>query len=123
MNRGPGQWVYDNAVREALVVVWETSHRICGKRLRLLSCQHLGYGQHGDRSQEGPRVCTTAKEAAAPGAPLLYDDVPRMSGSISTMATARRSPRLLPAPHVTRLELRNNRVVVNAMQPRSAVAE
>jgi len=28
--------VYDDAVREALIVVWETSDRICGKRLRPL---------------------------------------------------------------------------------------
>ena len=30
---GIGQRVYDDAVREALVVVWEASDRICGKRL------------------------------------------------------------------------------------------
>jgi hypothetical protein len=32
----PGRRVYDDAVREALIVVWETSDRICGKRLRPL---------------------------------------------------------------------------------------
>ena len=32
----PGRRVYDNAVREALVVIWEASDRICGKRLRPL---------------------------------------------------------------------------------------
>ncbi len=30
----PGRRVYDDAVREALIVVWEASDRICGKRLR-----------------------------------------------------------------------------------------
>ena len=30
----PGRRVYDAAVREALVVLWEASDRICGKRLR-----------------------------------------------------------------------------------------
>src|ERR1700719_4361939 len=44
---------------------------------------------------------TSAREAAAPGAPLLYDDVP---GNIG-------------------LDLRNNRIVVNAMEPRAAVAQ
>jgi hypothetical protein len=32
----PGRRVYDQAVREALIVVWEASDRICGKRLRPL---------------------------------------------------------------------------------------
>src|SRR5262244_542011 len=32
----PGRRVYDEAVREALLVVWEASDRICGKRLRPL---------------------------------------------------------------------------------------
>jgi hypothetical protein len=29
----PGRRVYDEAVREALIVIWEASDRICGKRL------------------------------------------------------------------------------------------
>jgi hypothetical protein len=32
----PGRRVYDDAVREALIVMWETSDRICGKRLKSL---------------------------------------------------------------------------------------
>ncbi|MBI0539511.1 transposase [Roseomonas sp. KE2513] len=32
----PGRRVYDDAVREALVVLWEASDRVCGKRLRPL---------------------------------------------------------------------------------------
>src|SRR3984893_5938744 len=32
----PGRRVYDEAVREALIVVWEASDRICSKRLRPL---------------------------------------------------------------------------------------
>src|SRR5271166_1109640 len=32
----PGRRVYDEAVREALIIVWEGSDRICGKRLRPL---------------------------------------------------------------------------------------
>ena len=32
----PERRVYDEAVREALIVVWEASDRICGKRLRPL---------------------------------------------------------------------------------------
>ena len=33
----PGRRVYDIAVREALIVVWEASDRVCGKRLRPLA--------------------------------------------------------------------------------------
>lgn len=32
----PGRQIYDQAVREALIVLWETSDRICGKRLKPL---------------------------------------------------------------------------------------
>jgi hypothetical protein len=34
--RRPGRRIYDEAVREALIVIWEASDRICGKRLRPL---------------------------------------------------------------------------------------
>jgi hypothetical protein len=32
----PGRRLYDDAVREALVLIWEASDRICGKRLKPL---------------------------------------------------------------------------------------
>src|SRR6202011_1608872 len=67
---------------------------------------------------------TSAAAAATPGAPLLYDDVPGNVGldfhygESEAVAEAFAS-----AAHVTRLELRSNRIVVNPMEPRSAVAE
>ena len=33
--RQPGRRVYDEAVRQALVIVWEAADRICGKRLKV----------------------------------------------------------------------------------------
>ena len=33
----PGRRLYKDAVREALIVIWEASDRVCGKRLRALS--------------------------------------------------------------------------------------
>ena len=67
---------------------------------------------------------TTARAAAALGAPQLYDDVPgnvgldfQYSGSEAVAAA------FAGAAHVTRLELRNNRIVVNAMEPRAGVAQ
>ena len=32
----PGRRIYDEAVRESLVLLWEASDRICGKRLKFL---------------------------------------------------------------------------------------
>jgi aerobic carbon-monoxide dehydrogenase large subunit len=67
---------------------------------------------------------TTPRAAAAPGAPLIYDDVRDNIGldfhfgDSEAVATA-----FARAAHVTRLELRNNRIVVNAMEPRAAVAQ
>src|SRR5579863_8168323 len=62
--------------------------------------------------------------ADAPGAPLIYDEVSGNVGldfhfgdSAAVAATFAR------AAHVTRLELRANRIVVNAMEPRSAIAQ
>jgi carbon-monoxide dehydrogenase large subunit len=66
---------------------------------------------------------TTAREAAAPGAPILYDDVPgnvaldfHFGDEEATKAA------FAQAAHVTRLDIRNNRIVVAAMEPRSALA-
>src|SRR3712207_4924054 len=33
----PGRRLYDEAVRDALVVLWEASDRVCGKRLKPLA--------------------------------------------------------------------------------------
>ena len=60
---------------------------------------------------------------ASPGAPQLYDDVPGnvvldyQYGDSAQVAAA-----FAAAAHVTRLHLENNRVVVNAMEPRACVA-
>lgn len=38
---GPSRKIYDEAVREALVVVWEAADRICGKRLKAILPQFV----------------------------------------------------------------------------------
>src|SRR5262245_8196369 len=66
---------------------------------------------------------TKASDAAKPGAPQLYDDVPGnvaldfQYGDPQGVADA-----FAKAGQVTRLELVNNRLVVSAMEPRAAVA-
>ena len=67
---------------------------------------------------------TLPSEAAKPGAPQLYDDVPGnvqldfLWGEPDKVAAAFAS-----AAHITKLSLRNTRVVVAAMEPRSAVCK
>jgi aerobic carbon-monoxide dehydrogenase large subunit len=64
-----------------------------------------------------------AAEADKPGAPLLFDNVPNNlcldyhDGNAEKTAEAFKN-----AAHVTRLRLDNNKVVVNAMEPRAALA-
>ncbi|MBV9832910.1 MAG: xanthine dehydrogenase family protein molybdopterin-binding subunit, partial [Alphaproteobacteria bacterium] len=65
---------------------------------------------------------TDARAAAEPGAPLVFDDVPNNvcldfhAGDAEKVAEA-----FAKAAHVTRLSLISNRIVVSAMEPRSAV--
>jgi carbon-monoxide dehydrogenase large subunit len=67
---------------------------------------------------------TEPADADAPGAPLLYDDVPGnlvldwKFGNESAVADA-----FARAAHVTKLHIRNSRIVVCALEPRSALAE
>jgi carbon-monoxide dehydrogenase large subunit len=67
---------------------------------------------------------TLASEAALPGAPLLYDEAPGNValdyhyGDADKVAAAFAS-----AAHVTKLSLRNTRLVAAPMEPRAAVAE
>jgi len=66
---------------------------------------------------------TEASAAAAPGAPALYDDIPGnlvldfAAGKGDEVAAA-----FARAAHVSKLSIRNNRIVVAAMEPRSVIA-
>lgn len=67
---------------------------------------------------------TLASEAIKPGAPQVYDDVPNNValdyhyGDSEKVAAA-----FAAAAHVTRLSMRNTRLVVAALEPRSAIGE
>lgn len=71
---------------------------------------------------EALEAVTEASAAAAPGAPQLYDHVPGnvvldfRYGDVDKVAEAFAS-----AAHVTTLRIRSNRIVVCAMEPRSAI--
>jgi carbon-monoxide dehydrogenase large subunit len=67
---------------------------------------------------------TEPAEADIPGAPLLYDEVPGNIGLDFHFGDSDEVAKAFAgAAHVTRLKLRSNRIVVNAMEPRSAIAE
>jgi carbon-monoxide dehydrogenase large subunit len=67
---------------------------------------------------------TEPGEAAVPSAPLIYDDVPANVGLDFHFGDGDAvEAAFASAAHVTRLELRANRIVVNAMEPRAANAQ
>jgi hypothetical protein len=54
----PRRRIYDDAVREALIVVWEASDRICGRRLRPLVPIMLEAMERHGHLQLAPEVRT-----------------------------------------------------------------
>jgi carbon-monoxide dehydrogenase large subunit len=67
---------------------------------------------------------TEPGEAAVPSAPLIYDDVPANVGLDFHFGDSDAvEAAFASAAHVTRLELRANRIIVNAMEPRAANAQ
>src|SRR6185295_12260009 len=67
---------------------------------------------------------TEARAAAQPGAPQLFDDVPsNLCLDFHYGDEAKTAAAFAKAAHVTRLRLISNRIVVCAMEPRSAIAE
>ncbi len=67
---------------------------------------------------------TTAQEAAQPGAPQLHDTAPgNVCLDFHFGDTEKVSAAFADAAHVTTLSLRNNRVAVCPMEPRSAIGE
>jgi carbon-monoxide dehydrogenase large subunit len=67
---------------------------------------------------------TTAAEAAADGAPLLHAEAPgNVCMDFHYGDSAKVAEAFAAAAHVTRLSLRNNRIVVCPMEPRSAIGE
>jgi aerobic carbon-monoxide dehydrogenase large subunit len=67
---------------------------------------------------------TQPGEASLPQAPLLYDEAPANVGLDFHYGDSDKvAAAFAAAAHVTRLELRSNRIVVNPMEPRAALAE
>ncbi|MBW6397715.1 xanthine dehydrogenase family protein molybdopterin-binding subunit [Roseomonas sp. HJA6] len=67
---------------------------------------------------------TEASAAAAPGAPQLYDHIPNnVALDFQFGDAAKVEEAFARAAHVTTLKIRSNRIVVCAMEPRSAIGE
>src|SRR5215470_4380900 len=67
---------------------------------------------------------TNPAEAVQPGAPVLYDEAPdNIALDYHYGDSAQVEAAFAKAAHVTRLKIINSRVVVNAMEPRAAVAQ
>jgi carbon-monoxide dehydrogenase large subunit len=67
---------------------------------------------------------TTASAAATPDAPLLHDEAPgNVCLDFHYGDTEKVAAAFAEAAHVTKLSIRNNRIVVCAMEPRSAIGE
>src|SRR3954471_20239133 len=83
----PGRRISDEAVREALIVVWEASDRICGKRLRpLLPILVEAMERHG-HVHLAPEVRARLLAMSAATIDRALHDVRRQAGT----ATRRRS--------------------------------
>ena len=83
----PGRRVYDEAVREALIVVWEASDRICGKRLQpLLAILVEAMERHG-HLRLAAQVRTRLLTMSAATIDRALRDIRRQAGT----ATRRRS--------------------------------
>ena len=83
----PDRRVYDAAVREALIVVWEASDRICGKRLRSLLPILVEAMERQGHVQLAPEVRTRLLAMSAATIDRALGDVRRQAGT----ATRRRS--------------------------------
>jgi len=67
---------------------------------------------------------TNPEEAAQPGAPVLYDEAPdNVALDYHYGDSEKVKAAFAGAAHVTKLKLVNSRVVVNAMEPRAALAQ
>jgi aerobic carbon-monoxide dehydrogenase large subunit len=67
---------------------------------------------------------TNPEEAAQPGAPVLYDEAPdNVALDYHYGDSEKVKAAFARAAHVTKLKLVNSRVVVNAMEPRAALAQ
>src|SRR5262249_58546147 len=84
----PGRRIYDNAAREALILVWEASDRICGKRLRPLLPNLVEAMERHGHIQLAPEVRVRLLAMSAATIDRALRDIRRQAGT----EPRRRSP-------------------------------
>ena len=76
-----GQRIYDEAVREAVIVIWEASDRICGKRLRAALSHLVESMEHHGHLDLDPAVRTRLLSASAATLDRLLKPIRPTAGS------------------------------------------
>ena len=82
-----GRRVYDEAVRQALIVIWEAADRICGKRLKVIIPSFLSAMERHGHLQLPPEV-RQRLEAVSPAT------IDHMLRSVRKTAGSRRKKRM-----------------------------
>jgi hypothetical protein len=77
----PGRRIYDEAVRAALLLVWEASDRVCGKRLRPLMPVLIEAMERHGHLQLAPEVSVGLVMMSAATIDRALSDVKRRAGS------------------------------------------
>ena len=85
----PGRRIYDDAVREALIVIWEASDRICGKRLRPLVPVLVEAMERHGHLQLAPEVRTALLAMSAATIDRALREVREQAGRPHTPPCAR----------------------------------
>ena len=84
----PGRKIYDAAVCEALVVVWEAADRICGKRLKAILPQFVdAMERHGHL-----KLNSEVKQRLLSASPATLDRLLRSKREKSKLRPVKRSP-------------------------------
>ena len=86
-----GRRIYDDAVREALVVLWEASDRICGKRLKALMPTLVAAMERHGHLQLGPEIRAGVLAMSA-------STIDRSLREIRERADGRKRRRTAPSP-------------------------
>jgi len=86
---GSGKRVYDEAVKEALIVIWETADRICGKRLKAAIPNILGAMERYGHLQLKPEIREKVLSVSAATIDRVLLPVRKVAG------THRRKPRIM----------------------------
>jgi hypothetical protein len=87
----PRPWLYDEAVRQALIVLWEASDRVCGKRLKALFPVLLPALERHEHLRLDPEIRTKVTAISAATIDRLLHEV----RSESSRGRAKRTPTAL----------------------------